>query len=461
MIAEKLKSGEVAVVGLGASGEAVARLLRAHHAKVYASDSSSSTRVEEVAQRLRFLGVDARSGGHDLDRIAGAALVVTSPGVPPGAAPLTAARRAGVPIVSEVEVALTFLRGAQIIAVTGTNGKSTVTALVAHLLRALGLKAEAAGNIGRPLSELALQADPPAWVALEISSFQLHHTLSLKPRVGVLTNLSPDHLDRYPSVEEYYADKRLLFRNATRDSRWVVNGDDERVLELAEDVPGVTLRFSAAGRLADAFYDREHDSLILMDEPLLSRSELPLIGDHNVANALAAALAVAAAAPAHTSLSARRSLANALRAARPLPHRLEVVGDRSGVLWINDSKATTVESARVALAAMTRPTVLLLGGRHKGVSYRSLEPELRRHCKLVLAYGEAADLIVNDLIEVRPVMKVRGGLDVVVQTAKEFAQRGDCVLLSPACASFDMFGNFEERGEAFRAAVSALARGNG
>ncbi|HWP03208.1 MAG TPA: UDP-N-acetylmuramoyl-L-alanine--D-glutamate ligase [Gemmatimonadaceae bacterium] len=456
MIAEKLKSGEVAVVGLGASGEAVARLLRANHAKVYASDSSSSTRVEEVAQRLGFLGVDARSGGHDLDRIAGAALVVTSPGVPPEAAPLTAARRAGVPIVSEVEVALTFLPSAQIIAVTGTNGKSTVTALVAHLLRALGLKAEAAGNIGRPLSELALQADPPAWVALEISSFQLHDTFSLKPRVGVLTNLSPDHLDRYPSVEEYYADKRLLFRNATRDSRWVVNGDDERVLELAEDVPGVTLRFSAAGRLADAFYDREHDSLILMDEPLLSRSELPLIGDHNVANALAAALAVAAAAPAHTSLTARRSLANALRAARPLPHRLEVVGDRGGVLWINDSKATTVESARVALAAMTRPTVLLLGGRHKGVSYRFLEPELRRHCKLVLAYGEAADLI-----EVRPVMKVRGGLDKVVQAAKEFAQRGDCVLLSPACASFDMFGNFEERGEAFRAAVGALARGDG
>jgi UDP-N-acetylmuramoylalanine--D-glutamate ligase len=143
---------------------------------------------------------------------------------------------------------------------------------------------------------------------------------------------------------------------------------------------------------------------------------------------------------------------------QPLPHRLEIVGNYDDVLWINDSKATTVDSTRVALAAMTRPTILLLGGRHKGVPYRALAAELRRHCKAVLAYGEAADLILNDLVEVRPVMKVRGGMDALVREARALAARGDCVLLSPACASFDMFGNFEERGEAFRVAVKAVAR---
>lgn len=457
MTPEEWRRGEVAVVGLGRSGDAASRLLRAHHARVYASDAGAAPAIDQVAVALRGIGVEAQTGGHDLGRVARSALVVTSPGVPVEAAPLAAARDAGVPIVSELEIALAALPTTRIIAVTGTNGKSTVTAIVGHLLAALGLDVEVAGNIGRPLAEVALRETPPAWVALEVSSYQLHDTPGLAPVVGVLTNLAPDHLDRYRDVNAYFADKALLFRNAQASSQWVVNADDAAVMNLAAGVPGFTLRFSAEGRLADAFFDRPHRALILLDAPLMKRAELPLHGDHNVGNALAAALAVAAADPAHGSLVARERLVHGLRTVHPLPHRLETVGEFNGVLWIDDSKATNVASARVGLAGMTRPTVLLLGGRHKGEPYTPLVDPVRHHAKAVLAYGEAADLIVADLGAAVPVERLGADFAQVVERARALAVPGDCVLLSPACASFDMFANYEERGARF----AELARGAG
>ena len=456
MSMERWTRGEVAVVGLGRSGDAATRLLRAHHARVYASDGSSSPALEATALALQTIGADAHAGGHDVARIAKASIVVTSPGVPPDAPSLSAARAAGVPIVSEVELALDALSGVRYLAVTGTNGKSTVTAIAAHLLKALGHSAEAAGNIGRPLADVALQATRPDWIALEISSYQLHDTPSIAPTVGVLTNLAPDHLDRYASIEAYYADKALLFRNAAEQSRWVANADEPEGLRLASGAAGYVFRFSAAGRLADAFYDRAHDKLILLDEPLMRRAELPLLGSHNVANALAAALAVAAADDAHTSLAARHRIVDGLRSLKPLPHRLETVGEFDGVLWIDDSKATNVASSRVGIDGMSRPTILLLGGRHKGEPYSGLIEPIRRHCKAVLAYGEAAERIQHDLAHEVPVQTVRGGFEDVMARARGLARPGDVVLLSPACSSFDMFANYEERGETF----ARLARGS-
>jgi UDP-N-acetylmuramoylalanine--D-glutamate ligase len=226
MIRETLRQGEIAVLGLARSGDAASRLLRSRQATVYASDSGRSPELEAVANALRSAGVDVQLGGHDLARIARASMVVTSPGIAPDASPLMAARRNGVRIISEVELALATMPGVRYVAVTGTNGKTTVTSIVGHLLRSLGLETEVAGNIGRPLSEIAMHSRPPAWVALEVSSYQLHDTPSIAPTVGVLTNLAPDHLDRYEDVEAYYSDKALLFRNATSDSRWIVNGDE-------------------------------------------------------------------------------------------------------------------------------------------------------------------------------------------------------------------------------------------
>jgi UDP-N-acetylmuramoylalanine--D-glutamate ligase len=354
-----------------------------------------------------------------------------------------------VPIISEIELALSMMPGVRYIAVTGTNGKTTVTSIIGHLLRSLGLETEVAGNIGRPLSEVAMHVRPPDWVVLEISSYQLHDTPSIAPTVGVLTNLSPDHLDRYHDVEAYYSDKALLFRNATSESKWVVNADDAPAVDVARGAPGYMLRFSGEGRLSDAFYDRQHGALIMLDEPLIRRAELPLLGDHNVGNALAAALAVASADAAHTSINARRRIGAGLRSLAPLPHRLDIVTETGGVSWINDSKATNVAAAKVGIAAMTRPTVLLLGGRHAGEPYTDLAEPIRKRCKAVLAYGEAADLIQRDLASVVPIQRVAGKFSEVVARARDLAVAGDCVLLSPACKSFDMFSDYEDRGKTF------------
>ncbi|HUF65946.1 MAG TPA: UDP-N-acetylmuramoyl-L-alanine--D-glutamate ligase [Gemmatimonadaceae bacterium] len=446
---------DVAVIGLARSGRAAATLLARRGKRVYASDVDDSAELRQLAARLRLLGVDAQLGGHDLDRITRASLVVASPGIAPEAPPLAAARAAGVRVVSEVSVALDALPRTQIVAVTGTNGKSTTTALIAHLLLATGRRASAAGNIGHALSELALEADPPEWVALEMSSFQLHDTPGFSPTVGVLTNLSPDHLDRYPGVAEYYADKRRMFSAATASSRWVTNADDASVQRMAAGVAGTHYRFSLM-READAWYDVPERTLYLFGNRLCARDELALLGGHNVANALAAALGVAVCDNDARDAALAVRLADGLRGFRGLPHRLEVVREMNGVLWVNDSKATNVESARVALEAMVRPTVLLMGGRHKGEPYATLLEGVRRHVRRVIAFGEAAPLIAADLAAAGvPLENVEDGLEEVVARAASAARPGDAVLLAPACSSFDMFRNYEERGTRFRELVES------
>jgi UDP-N-acetylmuramoylalanine--D-glutamate ligase len=453
MIPAEWKAGEAAVVGLGRSGVAASMLLSREGVRVYASDGGTDAAAVAGAAKLSDAGIAAIAGSHDLERIARAAVVVASPGVPPDAPPLAAARAAGVPIVSEIEVALRALDGARYIAVTGTNGKTTTTALIGHLLRTMGKRAVDAGNIGTPLSEIALRESRPGWIALELSSFQLHDTPSVNPTVGVLTNLAPDHLDRYASADDYYADKALLFRNATEQSTWVLNADDDRVLAMAAGVAGTHRGFGITTAGAEMmFADGE---IRWNGAKILVRSELPLLGDHNVMNAMAASLAVISADPEHSTRSALARIADGLRSFRAPPHRLESVGERAGVLWINDSKATNISSTQVAIDGMTRPTVLLLGGRHKGEPYSSLANGLRQHARVVLAYGEAAPIIEQDLADVVPVERLGNDFAAVVARARALARPGDVVLLSPACSSYDMFRNYEERGAAFRRLAGA------
>jgi UDP-N-acetylmuramoylalanine--D-glutamate ligase len=442
-------NGEIAVVGLARSGTSAARLLGRAGARVYASDAGKSDELDATAAKLRREGVDVDIGSHDLDRIAKAGLVVASPGVPPGAPPFVAARKVGIEVVSEIEIGLRFLPGLSYVGITGTNGKTTTTALIAHLLTALGHDATAAGNIGTPLTEIAMRTVPPAWVALELSSFQLHDTPSVAPAVGVLTNLSANHLDRYSSAAEYYGDKALLFRNATTASRWVTNADDGAVQEMVASVVGEHSRFSVQTP-ADAYWDRASGELFVLGRPLMKRESLGLLGDHNVANALAASLAVMVAAEGHRSDRGRGIIANALGTFGALEHRIEPVGERDGVLWINDSKSTNVASTLVALESMTRPTVLLLGGRHKGEPYTSLVAALEKHARAVIAYGEAGELIQRDLEGKVPLTRLGSSFDEVVSTARDLAVPGDAVLLSPACSSYDMFENYEQRGATFK-----------
>ena len=439
---------EVAVVGLGKSGVSATLLLRERGLAVYASDSGSGPVFDEWARTLRNAGAQVDLGGHDLERISRSAAVVVAPGVPPKVPPLEAARRAGLDIHAEVDIGFVALRETRCIGITGTNGKTTTTSLIAHVLANSGLRAETAGNIGRPLCEVARSGHPPDWLALELSSFQLHDAPNLKPAMGVLTNLAPNHLDRYASLDEYYGDKALLFRNADATSIWITNADDPAVEKMTRGVPGTRVRFSLLER-ADAWYDRPHRRLMLGNSPVLSRSELPLLGDHNVANALAASLV---ASRAGCSIE---SIGTGLRSFRAIPHRVEPVREVNGVLWINDSKSTNITSTEVAVAALDRNFVLLLGGRHKGEPYTRLAEPLRGRCRAVVAYGEAGPLVVADL---SPSLKVvpAGSFEDVLTTASRLAQPGDAVLLSPACSSYDMFRNYEERGDRFRAAVEAL-----
>ena len=429
MIRALLSRGEIAVVGLGRSGTAVSKLLLREGATVYASDE--------------------KTGGHDLDRIGRAVLVVASPGIHPNAPALAVARAHGVPIVSEVAVAIAFLPHTQLIAVTGTNGKTTVTALIDHLLRALGARVQAAGNIGMPLSDVALLDDPPSWIALELSSYQLHDTPGLRPAVGVLTNLAPDHLDRYASLEDYYADKMLLFANAADNSIWITNADDAEVQRRTAGMRGTQFRFSVQSARADAAYDPATGAVLLGGSRWMDRANIPLLGDHNVANVLAAALAVTAASSEHRTPDALRRLSESVRTFTAMPHRLQIVADIAGVQWIDDSKATNVSSTRVAIEGMTRPAIVLLGGRHKGEAYRDLIEPLRRHAKLVIAFGEAESLIAADLGAAVPLERAGSSFTDVIARARAAVRPGDVVLLSPACSSFDMFTNYEERGATF------------
>ncbi|MGH7560129.1 MAG: UDP-N-acetylmuramoyl-L-alanine--D-glutamate ligase [Gemmatimonadales bacterium] len=439
--------GEAAIIGLGRSGLAAARLLRRRGFAVYASDAGSGETLEQVARELEAEGADADVGSHDLDRIGRAVLCVVSPGVPPDAPPIAAARRAGVAVRAEADLGLEALRGVPYVAVSGTNGKTTTTALVGHLLAAAGRRTVTCGNIGTPVSQVALEPAPPEWMAVELSSFQLHDMTRTRPAVGILTNLAPDHLDRYPGLEDYYADKRRLFLNAAPGSIWVINADDPASVEMAEGVAGSVLRFSVRGR-ADAWLDRGAGQLRLGAEPLLQRAELGLLGDHNVANALAAALAVS-----RTGVGVE-ALADGLRSFRPLPHRMEPVAEVDGVLYLNDSKATNIASTEVALAALERPYVLLLGGRHKGEPYTRLVPLLRERCRAVVAYGEAGPIVAADLSGPVPLEHVTSGdFEEVMSRARALARSGDAVLLSPACSSYDMFRNYEERGARFREIV--------
>jgi UDP-N-acetylmuramoylalanine--D-glutamate ligase len=438
---------EVAVVGLGRSGVSATRLLLARGIPVYASDRDRTPDLEASAARLRGAGATVELGRHDPERIVRSAGVVLSPGVPPDVSLVQQARQAGLEVRAEIDLGLEALAGVPYLGVTGTNGKSTTTALAAHLLGADGRLATACGNIGLPLCEVALRDLRPDWLAIEFSSFQLHDCPRVNPRAGILTNLSPDHLDRYPTLEAYYQDKALFFRQAHRDSAWVVNGDDPESGRMVSGVNGRVLRFSTRAP-AEGWLDSRAGRLMLGDEPLIRRDELRLLGEHNVANALAAALATRAV---DVPLEAVRE---GLRSFSGLPHRLETVRERDGVLWINDSKATNLASTEVGLTALDRPCVLLLGGRHKGEPYTRLAPRLSR-CRAVVAYGEAAPLVAADLGGVVRVM-LAATFEEVLEVAAGLARPGDAVLLSPACSSFDMFANYEDRGARFRALVEAM-----
>jgi UDP-N-acetylmuramoylalanine--D-glutamate ligase len=448
----------VGVLGLARSGRAAAELALAKGVSVYAADAADNAELRRGAQALGALGADVELGGISVEKLLNVDAIIVSPGIAPQAPPFDDPRLASVKRISEIEFAFGFL-SSRIIAITGTNGKSTTTALVGHLLNAGGISAVVAGNIGNALSRVALQDVQPAWAVVEVSSFQLADIDRFAPTIGAVTNLSPDHLDRYESVAAYYADKKKLFKHSSMDTIWVLNGDDPEVMALAGDAYGRRLVFKTSGPLEDgehgAFLSHDGDLMLKVDllrARLVNRSELKLMGAHNHANALCASLiAIGTGVPLP-------SLRDGLRSFEGLPHRLQVISGAGGIAWINDSKATNITSTAVALQSITQPTVLLLGGRHKGEPYTELLPYMG-HVKAVIAYGEAAPIVVKDLQGAAAVERVDGSFETVIARAAELTTPGDAVLLSPACSSYDMFRNYEERGDAFARLVQQVTRG--
>lgn len=415
---------------------------------------------------MRRLGAAVLLGSHDPDRIAEADVVVASPGIPPDAPVFRALRDRRVGWISEPEFASRFI-ASPLVVVTGTNGKTTTAAMTAHLLRESGADAALGGNtgpaVGPPASALALLDPPPQVVVLEVSSFQLAGIRDLVPAVGVMTNLGADHLDRYPSVAAYHRDKRRLLEAGTEDTTWVLNADDPALTRMAEGVPGRRLRFSLERSPSPGACLNEGALMLDVDaaapRPLAPAAALRLPGRHNVANALAAALAAVAAGADPDAVGP------ALASFRPLPHRLEAVGEVGGVRWINDSKATNLAACACALRGLDGPLVVLLGGSDKGEDFRALAPDMAGKVRAVVAYGAAGPRAAADLRAAAdgrfPVSEVAGGFDEVVERASSLARPGDALLLSPACASFDMFRNYEARGDAFRALAQAAASRGG
>jgi UDP-N-acetylmuramoylalanine--D-glutamate ligase len=431
----------VAVIGLGISGMEAAQLLHDHGAQVTVRDNATTIKVAERAGVLRQLGLRVELGG-EVARTADFDFAVLSPGVNPAAPIVATLARAGIPLLGELELASRFC-ACPIVAITGTNGKTTTTELIEAMLVAGGKRARAGGNIGTAFSAAVRGSAELDFMVLEVSSFQLEQIDTFRPRISVHLNLTPDHLDRYATMEEYADAKRQIFRNQT--------ADDHAVLNAALDLPEVRARrvtFSALGLPAD--YQLVDGWLVARGERVLEQSRTHLIGEHNAENMLAA-LAVADLCRVPREASIR-----ALCAYRPLPHRLEKVGEIDGVVYLNDSKATNIDALEKALLAMRTPVVLLAGGKDKGLDFTGLLPLVREKVRAVVLIGQMTQKLEAAWGAIVP-CHACDSLAAAVEKARDLAQRGDTVLFSPGCSSYDMFKSFEDRGDQFRALVQALA----
>jgi UDP-N-acetylmuramoylalanine--D-glutamate ligase len=449
----------VLVIGVGRSGMATAQVLRDRGIAVAAYDDKPSAQLTREREALARMGV-ALLGPDELERAARAATAaVLSPGVPLTNPAVLRIQRLNVPVYSEIEVAYR-LSAAPIIAVTGSKGKSTTTALIGHILRGAGFGVRVGGNIGDPLIRETAAAKQGDWVVAEVSSFQLDAIRQFAPRISVLLNVTADHLDRYPSMEEYAEAKYRVFANQKEGDSFIGNADDEYCSRLGEGgraIPCAAHWFSAAG--ADRASVVFEAGAIVRREPgaaptMLARpGDLKLVGAHNVANAMAASLAALLAGAGVDAVRA------GLRSFEPLAHRLAVVIESGGVRWVDDSKATNPDAVVKALESFDGPVVLIAGGKGKNTDFAALGIAMSRRTKAVVLIGDTAREIGAHVAGV-PVTYATT-MESAVDAAAGAASSGDVVLLSPGCASFDMFDSAEHRGEVFAALAVRRAQGIG
>jgi UDP-N-acetylmuramoylalanine--D-glutamate ligase len=423
-----VRGQNVTVVGAARSGVAAALLLAERGARVTLTDARPELE-KATASRLRDAGIAVELGGHQLETCTSADLLVLSPGVPLDQSHIVAAREAGVPIIGEIELASRWLTG-RIVAITGTKGKSTTTTLTGRMFSAGGMKAMVGGNIGTPLSSQVAASTPETFHIVEVSSFQLETTETFHPWIAVLLNLSSDHLDRHGSMEAYAAAKSRIFENQTEDDFAVINADDPQTLAMA--------RMSRARKV-----------MFSLSTPVVPLSSIRLIGRHLFSDVMAAATVATIAGVPHDAM------VQAVESFTGLEHALEPVAVIDGVRFVNDSKATNVEAAQRAIESFDRGLVVIMGGRFKSGDLSQLRAPLRSKDATVVVIGEATPLIQEALdgsVQVEAAETMEGA----VRRAYELAPKDGTVVLSPACASFDMFRDYAERGDVFKKEVLTL-----
>ena len=447
-----VKDKRILVVGLGKSGAAAALFLEARGARVTVSDSKPQTQLGGLIPQLLDKGIAVETGVHGERTFRDQDLIVVSPGVPVDAPHLTQARQLGIKIIGEVELASRYLRG-NIIAITGSNGKTTTTTLAGEILAHSGKKVLVGGNIGTPVIELVGQSSAEGWNVLEISSFQLETIETFHPKIAAILNITPDHLDRHRTFENYVAAKARIFENQTDSDQALLNADDPACVALAKGIKSQVCWFSRKKEVATGAFVRGGDVLWKSsagETSVLALADIPLKGSHNVENVLAAVSVgmLAGCAP--------ERIREAVGQFKAVEHRLEFVSRINGVDYYNDSKATNVDATMKALESFPANIHIILGGKDKGSDYSALNDLLRQRAKRVYTIGAAAKKIEEQIAGAAPIEHCET-LAKAVKFASARAIEGDVVVLAPACASFDQFENYEHRGRAFKEAVFELA----
>ncbi len=448
----EVKGKRILVVGLGKSGVASALFLESRGARVTVSDAKSEEQLRHEIPSLLDRGIVVETGAHGERTFRDQDMIVVSPGVPVDVPQLEQARRLGIPVLGELELAARFLQGT-VVAITGSNGKTTTTTLAGEIVASGGRKTLVGGNIGTPAITFVDQSSPDAWVVLEVSSFQLETIATFRPHIAAILNLTPDHLDRHRSMENYVAAKARIFENQSAEDFAVLNADDAPTAQLATGLRSQVFWFSRK-RLVDRG-SHVRDGMICFRDARGEReiapvSEITLKGAHNLENVLAAVTmgTLAGVEPA--------AIRRAVKDFKAVEHRLEFVHSVRGVEYYNDSKATNVDATIKALESFPGGIHLILGGKDKGSDYGVLRDRLRERVVRVYTIGAAAAKIESQIADAVP-LTACGTLELAVRKAAEQAKPGEIVLLAPACASFDQFQNYEERGRAFKALVQALA----
>lgn len=442
---------KVTIVGAKRSGVAAAKLINKLGGKPFVTDSASGTALKEYLEKLETEKIEYEADNHT-EKVFDCDLMVVSPGVPSDAEILKQASDKNIRIIGELELAASVCKG-KIIAVTGTNGKTTTTSLCGHLFNTCGKKTYIAGNIGFAFSEIALDVKEDEFVALEVSSFQLDLTETFKPKVAMILNITPDHLNRYENnFKNYIASKLQIYKNQDKKDFLILNWDNDNLIKSVENPRSETFYFSLQETLSNGTYNSDGDIIFKKENSQkfgCKVEDINLIGEHNIANAMAVITA------AKIFNLDNEQIIKALRTFEGVEHRLEFVREIEGVKYINDSKATNVDSVWYALKGLTGQIFLILGGQDKGNDYDQIRPLVLEKVIKIFAIGSSADKVFN-FFHKEIKVEVKQTLEDVVHAANLEARPGDIVLLSPACASFDMFDNYEHRGRTFKEAVNKL-----